>query len=147
MRIHGRGGRGVVTSAAGIRRAWLTAWLGGPAIGIANGAAREVLFAGRMRERTAQRISTATAFTLFSGYFLVLNRRWPIPTTRQALEIGAAWSALTIAFEFGFGHYVAGEPWAKLLAAYDVTDGEVWILIPLWMAAGPATVSALDNRR
>jgi hypothetical protein len=77
----------------------------------------------------------------------VLNRRWPIPTTRQALEIGAAWGVLTVAFEFGFGHYVAGESWAELLAAYDVTDGEVWILIPLWMAAGPATVSALDGRR
>jgi hypothetical protein len=124
------------------RRRWIAAWLGGPVIGVANGAAREETYGRLVGERTAQRISTATAIVLFTGYFELLERRWPIPTRRTAFEIGAAWSALTIAFEFGFGHSVVGDSWEKLLRAYDVRRGETWVLVPLWMAAGPAAVSA-----
>jgi len=30
-----------------------------------------------------------------------------------------------VAFEFLFGHYVAGQTWANLLSLYDVTRGNV----------------------
>jgi hypothetical protein len=57
-------------------------------------------------ERTAGQISTGTLIALLALYFWALDRRWPIPTTRSALTIGAAWVVMTIVFEFGFGHYV-----------------------------------------
>jgi hypothetical protein len=41
--------------------------------------------------------------------------------------------------EFGFGHYVEGDSWTDLFATDDITAGNLWILIPLWIAAGPAT--------
>ena len=43
-----------------------------------------------------------------------------------------------VTFEFGFGHYVAREPWAKLLADYDVRRGRIWRVVPLWLALGAA---------
>jgi hypothetical protein len=119
------------------------AWLGGPVIGIANGTAREKLYKDRVGDLTAHQISTATALALFSAYFWELERRRPIPTRATAAQIGATWGVLTIAFEFGFGHYVAGESWEDLLADYNLTRGRLWGLIPLWMIVGPATIRAL----
>lgn len=42
-----------------------------------------------------------------------------------------------MAFEFGFGHWVAGESWQDLLAAYDVRRGEIWALVPAAMLVLP----------
>lgn len=128
------------------RRAWILAWLGGPLIGIANGTAREKLYKDRVGELAAHQISTAAALALFTAYFWELERRWPIGSTRDSADIGAAWLVMTIGFEFGFGRYVAGEPWSKLLADYDLTKGRLWALVPLWMGAGPAVVSGVAER-
>jgi hypothetical protein len=116
---------------------WLAAWLGGPLIGITNGTARELGYGRHMRERTAHQVSTATALALFSGYFAALERRWPLPSDRDAAEVGAAWVALTVAFEFGFGRGVAHESWSKLLRDYDIRRGRVWGLVPLWIGLAP----------
>lgn len=59
------------------------------------------------------------------------------PEQAEALSVGAAWATMTVAFEFGFGHLVAGESWSELLKNYDVTAGKVWVLVPAAMAAGP----------
>ena len=85
--------------------------------------------------------------SLLAVYFVALQRRWPVQTTRQAVEIGGAWVALTVLFEFGFGHYVEGDSWSDLFATYDVTEGNVWILIVLWIALGPAIVRAVTLGR
>jgi hypothetical protein len=107
-------------------------------LGVVNGAAREALYKDRVGEETAHYISTATLLALLSLYMAKLQRRWPIPGSEEALRIGAAWAALTVGFEFGFGRYVAGDSWADLRAQYDVTDGKIWILVPLLMAIAPS---------
>jgi hypothetical protein len=124
-------------------RRWTAAWLGGTVLAIANGSARELLYADRVADLAAHQISTATFVGLFAAYFAVLERRWPIATTRRALEIGATWVALTVAFEFGFGHWVDGKSWAELAENYDLTSGHVFLLVLLWLAAGPAVVRRL----
>jgi hypothetical protein len=124
-------------------RRWTTAWLGGTVLAIANGVARETLYAGRVGDLAAHQISTATFIALFAAYFAALERRWPIATTRRALEIGATWVILTVAFEFGFGHWVDGKSWSELWANYDVTTGHMFLLVLLWVGAGPAVVRAL----
>ena len=88
------------------------------------------------------RLSTGSALGLFAGYFELLARRRPLPTTRAALEVGVAWLALTIAFEFGFGHYVAHSSWRDLLTDYDLRKGRLWPLVLAWIALGPAVVRA-----
>jgi hypothetical protein len=129
------------------RRRWIAAWLAGPLIGIANGAGRELLYGRRLGEQRAQQVSTAAALGLFAGYFTWLNRRWPLPDDRTALEVGSVWASLTVLFEFGFGHFVAGQSWDELLDAYDMRKGRLWPLVPLWLAAGPAVVRRVSDRK
>ncbi len=123
-----------------VRRRWLAAWLGGPVIGIANGVTRELVYKDRVGELTAHQLSTASGIALFAVYFAVLQRRWPLPSTRSALEVGAVWVALTVLFEFTFGHYVDGKTWSELVRDYNLAEGHVWPLLLLWLAAGPAVV-------
>ena len=128
-------------------RRWLIAWVGAPVLAIVNGAIRELAYKDQVGESTADQISVAPLIALLALYFWVLQRRWPLATRREALAIGAAWAALSVLFEFGFGHYVEGDTWTDLLRTYDVTAGSLWILIPLWIAAGPVTVRAIDAAR
>jgi hypothetical protein len=127
------------------RRTWMLAWLGGPLIGIANGTLRELAYKHRVGEQTAHQISTGSAIALFAGYFELLARRRPLSSTREALEVGVAWLALTVAFEFGFGHYVAHTSWRELLADYDLRKGRLWPLVLAWIALA-AVVRARRGR-
>ena len=120
------------------RRAWSIAWLGGVVIGVANGVAREATYGRRMGERTAHNVSTITAMTAFAGYFSLLQRRWPLASEREALEIGGRWLVMTLAFEFAFGRLVAKQSWQELLADYNLAKGRSWPLVLAWIGAGPA---------
>jgi hypothetical protein len=68
-------------------------------------------------------------------------RRWRPRSTAQALGVGALWLGLTVAFEFLFGHYVAGHSWARLVQDYDLLSGRLWPLVLLWVAAAPYLLS------
>ena len=123
-------------------RNWALAWLGGPLIGIANGAARQSLYARRLGELRAHQVSTVTCAAAVAAYVRAVDRRWPIAHARDAALIGAGWVALTAAFEFGFGHYVAREPWRELLRDYDLSRGRVWGLALLSIGVAPSVVRA-----
>jgi hypothetical protein len=71
-----------------------------------------------------------------AGYIWFLTRIWPIKSAAQAWIIGGMWFLMTEAFEFGMG-LIAGDSWTKLLHAYNIFAGQVWIFIPLWVLMGP----------
>ncbi|HEX2104751.1 MAG TPA: hypothetical protein VHF51_13930 [Solirubrobacteraceae bacterium] len=96
-----------------------------------RGRARAALRRPR-RRLAAHQISTATFLALFAAYFPALERRWPIATTRRALQIGATWVVLTVGFEFGFGRWVDGKSWSELARDYDITSGR----LPCWCSCG-----------
>ena len=125
-------------------RTWLLAWLGGPVIGIANGVTRELVYADRVGDLTAHQISTGSAIVLFAGYFWLLQKHRPLPDARAAARVGAAWLALTVLFEFTFGHYVDGKTWSELAGDYDVAAGHLWPLALAWLAAGPEVMRRLS---
>lgn len=54
---------------------------------------------------------------------------------------------MTLAFEFGFGHYIAGTPWSELVADYDLLQGRLWVLVPFTMMLAPAAVARLPRGR
>jgi hypothetical protein len=124
-------------------RRWVVAWVGAPVLAIINGAARELAYKDQVGESTANQISAAPLIAFLAIYFFVLQRRWPLATTRDALSVGAIWAALSVLFEFGFGHYVESDSWTDLFETYDVTAGNLWILIPFWIAVGPAVVRSI----
>jgi hypothetical protein len=124
-------------------RRWTAAWLGGSALGILNGAVREVAYKDRVGELTADQISGATLIGLLALYFWLLDRRWPIPTRRAAFAIGGTWVVLTVAFEFVFGHWVDGDSWSELAGNYNLAAGNLWLIVLVWIGAGPAVIRRL----
>jgi hypothetical protein len=73
----------------------------------------------------------------FAVYIWGVVRIWQPRSARQALVIGLMWLGLTIAFEFLFGHYVAGLPWSRLLHDYDLLAGRVWVIALVWVWIAP----------
>ena len=106
-------------------------------IAIVNGAARDLWYGKRFADAFAHQLSTLTALLLFSLYIWAVLRVFPPQSSRHAVAIGLLWLGLTIAFEFLFGHYVAGLPWSRLWSDYNVLAGRLWMLIPLWLAVAP----------
>ncbi len=114
-------------------------WLLILAAAIANGTLRVALLNSSLGEPAAHVVSTALlcCLVLVITWLLI---RWIHPASpAQAAEIGLLWLALTLAFEFGAGHFLFGNPWEKLLADYNVLQGRVWVavlvvtlLAPFW---------------
>ena len=125
---------------------WILAWVGAAVLGVANGVSREKIYADAVGDDAAHVISTGTLLALLAGYIWLLERRWPLGSRREALSVGAAWAAMTVAFEFGFGHWVDGDSWSALVENYDVSAGRVWILVPAAMGAGPELARRLAAR-
>lgn len=67
-----------------------------------------------------------------------LSIRWLGPSrATQAWAIGVLWLAMTLAFEFGAGHYFFKKPWSELLVDYDLSQGRIWLLVPIVTVAAP----------
>ena len=60
--------------------------------------------------------------------------------------IGVLWPIMTVAFEFGFFHFVMGKPWEALLADYNVLRGRIWVLVLATVLLGPIIVGTLMKR-
>jgi len=130
----------------GSTRAWSVAWIGGAALGVANGVARETLYKD-IGERRARQVSAATLMSALGAYFWLLERRWPLASSRQALRVGVTWVALTVGFEFAFGRLVDRRSWRELLENYDLAHGEPWPLVLAFEAAAPTVVRRIAAAR
>lgn len=115
----------------------LAVWLVLLAAAIANGSFRVAVLIPRFGEKAGHVVSTnmlCVEIMLLSW----LTIRWIAPPTpARAALIGGSWVALTLLFEFGFGHYLAHKPWSELLADYDVLHGRIWILVLIATAVSP----------
>ena len=117
---------------------YAAAWLGMVVLGILNGIFREAVIGRYAGELAAHQLSTATGIALFAVYIWFLTGLARLESARQAVVIGVMWVAMTIAFEFVFGHYVIGHPWSRLFHDYNLTAGRVWSLVLVWTGAAPA---------
>jgi hypothetical protein len=116
---------------------YLLCWFLLAAVGVVNGVLRQYTYGRRLPELAAHQISTVTAI-LFTGLVvLTVSRFWPLASMGQAWLVGAIWLAATVAFEFGFGHYVVGHPWEKLLRDYNLKRGRLWLLVLVWILVMP----------
>jgi hypothetical protein len=124
---------------------YLVAWLPMLALAIANGALRQATYGKRIPELRAHQLSTAIGAAVFGVYIGFVIRAWPPVSTRQALQVGLLWLALTIAFEFFMGLVLARRPLNQVLRDYDVTSGRVWVFLLLWITVAPVLFHLLDR--
>ena len=115
-------------------------WFGIMLMAIFNGAFRDVVMTPRLGDLGARAVS---CFTLASVIVLVtwISLPWVRPvSTSDAWRVGWMWLAMTLAFEFGAGHYLFGTPWTALLADYNLLAGHLWILVLVATLTAPALV-------
>jgi hypothetical protein len=106
-------------------------------VAVVNGALRDALYKSTVGELAAHQISTLTGIILFGIVIWGMTRRWPIASAKQAWTVGGTWLVLTVCFEFGFFHFIAGRPWDELLKAYDLLAGYVWVFLLIWVLIAP----------
>jgi hypothetical protein len=116
---------------------YILAWIPMVGIAIANGVLRQSWYGKHLSELAAHQISTLSGIILFGVYIWLLVRFWRPTSAGQAIAIGLLWLAMTIAFEFLFGHYVAGHSWQRLLHDYNLLAGRIWLLVLVWVAVAP----------
>lgn len=122
----------------------LGVWILMAVVAIGAGALREALLTPRVGPAASHVMGTGVvvgAFLLLIG----LSIRWVVPqlATGDLWGVGVLWLVLTVAFEFGFGHWVAGHSWQRLLRDYDLTAGRIWVLVLLTLLLAPVWLGRL----
>jgi hypothetical protein len=125
---------------------YLVAWVPMVAIAVANGAVREAWYGKRVSELRAHQISTVSGVLLLGAYIWVVIGLWPPASFNEAIAVGLIWLALTVGFEFLFGHYVARHSWSRLLRDYNLLAGRVWLLVLIWVAIAPYVFLRLQRQ-
>jgi hypothetical protein len=116
---------------------YVIGWLPLMVIGILNGVLRQEGYSKYVGELTAHQISTLTGIILMGLFIWWLTGVWQIPSPGQAVAIGFIWLGMTVAFEFLFGHYIAGHSWKRLFHDYNLLEGRVWALVLIWITLAP----------
>lgn len=124
---------------------YLLCWCLLALVAIVNAVLREFTYGKVLAELIAHQISTVTAIILTGSLMWWINRVFAFASARQALLVGLIWFSLTIAFEFSFGHFVAGHSWDKLFADYNIFQGRVWSLFLIWILFMPYIFYQLTN--
>lgn len=117
-------------------------WLVILGLAILNGGLRQALLVPWFGEPVGHVVSTVLLSGLILGAAWFLDPRIRAASARDAWAVGALWVVLTVAFEFLAGHYLFGDPWARLLADYNLGQGRVWILVPVTTLLAPALARA-----
>lgn len=124
---------------------YLLAWFLLAIVATINGIVRQSTYGKTISDIAAHQISTGTGIFVTGAVIWWISRMWPLESSSQAWTIGVIWLILTVGFEFGFGHFVAGHSWEKLLADYNILNGRVWSLFLIWVAVMPFVFFKLNN--
>ncbi len=123
-------------------------WLVLAVLAILNGILRDYTYGPRIGEQAAHVLSSlifiGVVFAVTYAFLRLVRLDYGLA---DLLVVGAAWMVLTVAFEFLFGRYVAGHPWSRLLADYDIFKGRVWALVLLAIFVAPLIAGNLAQRK
>jgi len=112
---------------------------------ILNGVTREKLLTSLVGSGVSLPLSGIT----LSGLVLVITY-FTIPflgevKTGVYFVIGLIWVVLTLAFEYLFGHYVAGKPWHEINQVFNLLKGDLFIVVLIVSAASPWIAAKLKG--
>jgi len=120
-------------------------WLGLAVLGVLNGILRNALYSDALGDLRAHQVSTITLIILVGLYTWLFSLVWKPQSASQAFVIGVIWFVLTIAFEFLFGHYIAGHGWSRLFHDYNILEGRIWALVLMWTLFAPLAIYKLQT--
>lgn len=125
-------------------RLWATSWLGILGLAVVNGGVHRA-YEPALGVLPAEQLSNATLLAVVLPWAVLVDRRHPTSSAREALGVGAMWGVLTVGFEFLGGHYINGDSWETLIRAYDVPAGHLWPLAVAGIALAPVTARILHR--
>jgi hypothetical protein len=104
---------------------------------VSAGAFRVSVVAPRLSPFGTEVVGAALGIAVILGLTRPFIRSLDRPDTATLAKVAALWLALTLAFEFGFFHYVGGRSWESLLEQYDVAGGHLWPFVLAAVVAAP----------
>ncbi len=129
-----------------LMRRYFFGWFGMLLLALLNGAFRGIALTPLFGDLHGHQLSSLILVGLFVLYFRYLLRRYRIISSSEAWVVGAMWFAMTVVFEFGFGRFVAGNSWERLLQDYNILKGRVWSLVLVAIFVGPYVISRRARR-
>lgn len=115
-------------------------WLLFAIITIFFGAFRELFFIPftGLNGNLARALLLPLAFFYLIGItYIFLKKTKAVYQRSDMIKIGIFWFTATILFEFGFGHFVMGHPFEKLMADYNLFEGKTWAFFLLCIFLAP----------
>jgi hypothetical protein len=106
-------------------------------LAILNGIIRETLLVSIFGPRLALPLSGILLAVLIFAVTVVLIPWLGRLTAPYYWLVGMLWACLTVIFEFSFGLYVGGHSLETLLAAYDLTSGNLWLAVLIMTLVSP----------
>ncbi|MCL2682031.1 MAG: hypothetical protein FWE63_00930 [Bacteroidales bacterium] len=113
-------------------------------LAILNGGLREKVLIPWIGERCAEPISGTILCILILIVSLIFIPRIGKGESKIYWKIGILWIALTIIFEFIFG-ITTGHSFSELLKAYDITTGNLWLIIVIFTGIAPWLVAKIKR--
>ena len=115
----------------------LSVWLVLMTVEVVHGTLRTLFLTPRVGDFKARQISVLSGSVLIvlTTYLFIGWLRVSRPI--MLLRVGVLWLVLTLAFELGLGHYVAGRTWANLAADFKLWEGGLLPLGLLVLTAAP----------
>lgn len=104
---------------------------------IGNGIFRESLLLESFGRRNADIFSAVLGIALILGITRPFLKPLAGRSAKELAVISVAWVAMTLVFEFVFGHWVDGKSWSELLGNYAIWRGRLWPLVLASLAVAP----------
>ena len=119
-------------------------WLSIIPLAILNGGLREAFLSPQLGESCSQPISgIILCLLIFIVSFIFIPR---IGKGEQIIywKIGLLWIVLTVAFETVFG-LAMGNSFCELLKAYDITTGNLWLIVVVFIGITPWLIAKIKR--
>jgi len=119
-------------------------WLSIIPLAILNGALREKLLINWFGEFCAELVSGIILCLLIFIVSLVSIPRLGKGESKTYLKMGILWIVLTIIFETTFGLAI-GNSFGELLNAYNITTGNLWLFIVIFIGVAPWLIAKIKR--
>ena len=120
-------------------------WVGIACLAVVNGLIREKIIAPVLGVNIALPVS---GFMLSVIVFVVTYLSFGLikaDSQKACILIGILWVMMTLCFEFIFGHFVANKSWSVLLQNFNITNGDLFILVLLVTLISPYAVARMKG--
>ena len=119
-------------------------WLSIIPLAILNGALREKLLINWLGESYAEPVSGIILCLLIFIVSLVFIPRIGKGESKIYLKMGILWIILTIIFETTFG-LATGNSFSELMKAYDITTGNLWLIVVVFIGIAPLLIAKIKK--